>query len=938
MATIDRQKASQSNSTTAFVTALAVNAGLLAAEVGVFLILKTKLWRVYSPRAYLPPPDKRADELPGGLWRWFPALLRSPTKEIIQKNGLDAYMFLRFIKLLVWIFLAFTIVTFLVIIPADAVNIQSTLTGVERISWSNIVDPRDQHRFAAHVIVVYVLTAFVVYMIHREMHHFVQLRHQFLLSPSHSKLAQSRTVLITSIPEELGNEQDIKTFASFVPGGVDRVWLYRDTKTLNELFERRQELCELLEAAESALLKQATKAWRKRVKAHAKAQRKKPRDVEHNPTELAKPEPSIELLQDLVPPHKRPMHRTGLLRLVGTKVDTINWCKEEIAKINVSIAELRKDNSERKFLGSAFIRCNLQMGAHILAQCVSYHEPLKMVDKWMDAHPKDIVWNNLDDGALEMKGRYITSWMATVGLIIAWTFPVSFIGTLSNLGELCTDVKWLAWVCDLPDVVRGLIEGVLPPGLLAVLFALLPFILQALAWYECIARYSLISVSVYKRFYFFLLIHGFLVVTLTSGLTNAIGQIIQNPTKTVTELAKELPGASVFFLTYMVTQGLAGAGNALAQFVPLILHYVRKWFLGRTPRQAYAVTFMMPAADFGVVLPRLSLLATIAFAYSVLSPLINLLALLSFGMFYIAWKFLFVQVFDQPDETETGGMYFPMAVGNLFVGLYIEHICLAALFFMRAPDEGAGAVVKAIFMLVLLGLTAVAQLFMSNSFDHLIHYLPMSLATKKMAKKFEKEKRRRTGTMLPEDNEEELDLFSRSRIRSVRRRVKKTVEEIKGRSSDDSAKAPLADGAAEMAAVTSLEMLERHMGGELQRQKTNDSTHSQHSNHSNRSNRSDNKPKVVFDAPAPRVTMSDDSDDSDEEAADDHAFDHPSTYQEQAWIWIPKDPLGLSEVLAKDLRSAGVDASDVGAFMDEHGVVEVRRNPPDEEWAGGHDA
>jgi hypothetical protein len=33
-------------------------------------------------------------------------------------------------------------------------------------------------------------------------------------------------------------------------------------------------------------------------------------------------------------------------------------------------------------------------------------------------------------------------------------------------------------------------------------------------------------------------------------------------------------------------------------------------------------------ADFGVILPRLSLLATIGFAYSVLSPLINLLALL----------------------------------------------------------------------------------------------------------------------------------------------------------------------------------------------------------------------------------------------------------------------------------------------------------------------
>lgn len=64
-----------------------------------------------------------------------------------------------------------------------------------------------------------------------------------------------------------------------------------------------------------------------------------------------------------------------------------------------------------------------------------------MVDKWMEAHPRDIVWNNLDDGALEMKGRYITSWLATIGLIIAWAFPVGFIGTLSNLSELCVKVR-----------------------------------------------------------------------------------------------------------------------------------------------------------------------------------------------------------------------------------------------------------------------------------------------------------------------------------------------------------------------------------------------------------------------------------------------------------------------------------------------------------------
>ena len=99
------------------------------------------------------------------------------------------------------------------------------------------------------------------------------------------------------------------------------------------------------------------------------------------------------------------------------------------------------------------------------------------------------------------------------------------------------------------------------------------------------------------------------------------------------------------------------------------------------------------------------------------------------------------------------------------------------------------------------------------------------------------------------------------------------------------------------------------------------------------------KSRVSFDAAAPRVIAPDsDSVYNDEDEEDEHAFDHPSTYQEQPWIWIPKDVLGLSDILAKELRDAGVDASDVGAFMDEKGVVEVRRNPPDEEWAGGHDA
>ncbi|TRM61311.1 phosphate metabolism protein-domain-containing protein [Schizophyllum amplum] len=70
---------------------------------------------------------------------------------------------------------------------------------------------------------------------------------------------------------------------------------------------------------------------------------------------------------------------------------------------------------------------------------------------------------------------------------------------------------------------------------------------------------------------------------------------------------------------------------------------------------------------------------------------------------------------------------------------------------------------------------------------------------------------------------------------------------------------------------------------------------------------------------------------------EEHAFDHPALHEPQPWIWVPRDPLGLSGLLVGELTSAGVEASDVGAVMNEKGVVDVSRGPPDEEWKGGHD-
>ncbi|KAG9120367.1 hypothetical protein FRC07_004167, partial [Ceratobasidium sp. 392] len=525
--------------------------------------------------------------------------------------------------------------------------------GLAKLSWGNVVSS-EHNRYIAHVILVYIMTFLVFWLIRRELLIFVHARHQFLIARYHSHLAQAKT------PDELCSDEELHRFCAFVPGGIQKIWIYRDQPELPKLFDDRLEACQKLEKIEVKYMRAIVKAWR----THLKEEKKKRKAIEKAGGDLeSKPKPAetgrsdespstnipfvpvrnlllnqplpptprhsgttptnkagdlvrdgtsaegaagtgngarhpssepgsdLQMAIDMVP---RPTHRLGRIPFFGEKVDSIDYYKNEIARLNIEVNEKRKGIAECKPHGSAFIQCNLQMGAHVLAQCVSYHEPLKMTDKWIEVAPEDIIWDNIDDGAYEVRVRYVLSWLLTFAVIVFWFIPTAFAGILSNVDQLCVKARWLAWICKLPPVVQGIIQGVLPPVFLAVLFILLPIFLRAMAVFECIPRHSLVSISLYKRYFLFLLVHGFLTVTISSGLTSAIVPILQQPSQAVTLLAKRLPNASIFFLTYIVANGLAGSAGALAQIGPLVVHFLKKYLLGSTPRQSFDITFLMP--------------------------------------------------------------------------------------------------------------------------------------------------------------------------------------------------------------------------------------------------------------------------------------------------------------------------------------------------------
>lgn len=200
-------------------------------------------------------------------------------------------------------------------------------------------------------------------------------------------------------------------------------------------------------------------------------------------------------------------------------------------------------------------------------------------------------------------------------------------------------------------------------------------------------------------------------MTLSSGIIAALPDLLNKPGSIPSLLAQNLPKASNFFLTYVILQGLSGAAAGFLQVIPLVLYYVKLFILGSTPRSIYTIKYTLRDVAWGTLWPGTTLLVVVTISYSVISPIINGLACATFFLFYQLYKYLFLWQFGQPASGETGGQFFPKALQHVFVGMYIQQICLAALFFLaRDQNKDASAIPEGALMIVLIAFTVSANL------------------------------------------------------------------------------------------------------------------------------------------------------------------------------------------------------------------------------------
>jgi hypothetical protein len=316
------------------------------------------------------------------------------------------------------------------------------------------------------------MTGFILVMITRESIYYINLRQAFLMSPGYSSKLPSRTVLYTAVPGNYLNEAKLReTLGSH----VRRIWFPTQTKKLDKLVEDRTDAAFKLEAAETKLIRAANAERLKSIESGSPGHE----DVETAPTE--------NTADRWITPKQRPTHRLKLL--IGKKVDTINWCRSEIERLTPLIeAEQAKHLAgDAPKMKAAFVEFDNLSEAQAAYQSLTHHEVLCMAPRYTGMHPTEIIWSNLNIKGPERFMRVAVTLSIVVALIIFWSFPVAVIGAISNINFLMTKLPWLSFLNKVPKVIFGVISGLLPVVMLALLMSLLPPFLRC----ECICEPAL---------------------------------------------------------------------------------------------------------------------------------------------------------------------------------------------------------------------------------------------------------------------------------------------------------------------------------------------------------------------------------------------------------------------------------------------------------------
>lgn len=662
-----------------------------------------------------------------------------------------------------------------------------------------------------------------------------------------AKRLTSRTVLFMNVPKGEQTEQALRsTFGS----DVRNIWVATDCKKLEEIVDDRNKAALKLEAAQVKMSKQANKL-------RLDAEKKNP----ESQTERRDPNSWIEN-------KKRPTHR--LKPIIGKKVDTVNWARQELPRLNKDIAREQASHQGQNAttVSAAFVEFTSQAAAQRAFQLAAKGTKQKkqFQPRYIDVNPDEVIWKNLGVSWASRKIKLAIATTLFILLVIFWTPIIAFVGALTNINYLTRTVPFLSFINDIPSVILGVVTGLLPTIILAVCILLVPIICRQLAKLAGEPTLSAVELKTQSWYFIFQVVQVFLVTTFTSGASAVVSQIIDDPTAAPGLLAENLPKASNFYISYFILYGLAQASAQLLNIVALLLYVVLGSFFDKTPRKMYTRWMKLSGLGWGSEYPKWTNLGVIAISYSCIAPLVLLFSTVGFLFLYLCFRYKWLFVLG--NQVDMKGAAYSKALQQLMTGVYLAAICLIGLFGIGTAKSAAGAG-PLVIMIIFLICAIVFQVVCDYALDPLEEGLPLDL-TSNDSYDYEMDtlKTDHTGTQYPRPN------------------------------SGNPAARPNNDRLDSDTPINSDVEANHHSdtktGNKLtQRLRPYIDSHFYQPN----KNRNFELSEITYDY--------------------EDAFYNPAITAEEPFIWLARDECGVSQMLVGDNTSAGIESSDDHAWFDE---------------------
>lgn len=653
-----------------------------------FVLLRPRDSHVYARRLKVADEKHAPRPLSRHLFGFIPAIRDVHEQEMVEKVGLDATIFLRFLRMLRNLFLVLSVIGCAVVIPVNLVGAHSFYSDYNNVSTLLKFTPQYifGEKFWAFVILAYVFQFLVFAFIWWNYRTVLRLRQQYLRSDEYTKELHSRTLMVRRIPKDARTDGSLAELVSakYTPDEWPRTAIGRNVS--------KWDLPELIEEHENAV-RQLEKVLAKYTK---------------KPDHLPEKRPTIKV----------PKSEQGTVETDSSgKADAIDYLERKIEKLAQEINEARDSIDKRNPESYGFASYSTVENAHAVAYMNRTKRNFlgrktgdsKKADKTglgdvsitMAPKPNDILWQNLGMTRATRKNRafWDSLWMVllTIAFIIPNALTSIFLSDFSHLG-----LVWPAFNRNLQahPVGWGIAQGIIAPSVQLLFYLAMPRIFRRILTHSGDPSRTTRERHVTSRLYGFFVFNNLIFFCIfASGFRYAASVVAAKREgfgawdaikkgHLFVQLMTGLCNTSTFWLTWQMQHNLSAATD-LSQLLPLGIAWFKKRFMSPTPRELIELSAPQEF-EYADYYNNFLFVATVGLCFATLQPII--LPVTAFYLTIECWwkKYMLQYIFFT--KIESGGAFWRMVYNRMLFAVAISNAVIALI--VGAQGIGDQNVVK----------------------------------------------------------------------------------------------------------------------------------------------------------------------------------------------------------------------------------------------------